>query len=771
MTSARLTRPSIGETTLVNSRSSSAARSAAATASTCAAASVGGARRGARAPRATSRSRSTAGRRGACSDAGAVARGRGLRQLGAQPVDLRLEGAVVELEQDLSLTHQAAFLERHARDQARDARPDADRLHGFEAAGELVPLGDVARDGRGRGHLRERWRGRLRSGRGCTRRARRPPAITAPARERDGSGRCESVKHCVNMPAACARGRSRPQSGRIAEAKVLRRQHGRIARPGQAGIGQKDDAAGRPPGRVAGAARSPHNRGHVRHPPTSPQPAALREALAPERRDRAADRGARGAARRSASAPSAWPRSRATPCSWRSTCWSRIPICAASSASSSSGWSTTPRRTPAACGCSTTTSGACDLWMANIGGETLHGRQRRLGVARSAAREHEPRTWRACEEGRTRDRRIRGRRRAAARGGARRSIAAAGVKSLLVAPLHLPPKTLGWIALSSVAGLGLRAALAAGADRRDGAAGDAGALLQPARRSQPARGAAPGGARRAQSHRARHPRHAGAGLRRDPHAVAGGAAHRRAEPAAGAGAQPRDRRRSGAHAPGRGAPLGRGAAAAVGRARRRRRRARAHGRSRAPHQRRARRAGGRRTAGVRGRRRARDRRHRPGSADQRRPPRARPPHRRPRRRRARRRVPACRWPTMAAASTGDCGRRRLRHDQHARAGRAHRRVADLRHRAARRHRGRARVAAGVVLDPASRPMPTADPRNGGGAERDAPGARARRRRSLAAAHRRRQHHQPGARSRGRRRGRQRPRCASRRSSPTVPTSC
>ena len=48
-------------------------------------------------------------------------------------------------------------------------------------------------------------------------------------------------------------------------------------------------------------------------------------------------------------------------------------------------------------------------------------------------------------------------------------------------------------------------------------------------------------------------------------------------------------------------------------------------------------------------RRARDRRHRAGGADQRHPPRARPPHRRSRRRRARRRVSACRLPTMAAA--------------------------------------------------------------------------------------------------------------------------
>ena len=143
------------------------------------------------------------------------------------------------------------------------------------------------------------------------------------------------------------------------------------------------------------------------------------------------------------------------------------------------------------------------------------------------------------------------------------SIARPACSTLLVAPLRLPPKTLGWIALSSVDGFRVRAPLAARAARRDGAAGDARALLQPARRAEPARGAAAGGARGAQPDRARHPRHAGAGLRRDPDAAAGGAARRRREPAAGGGAQPRDRGRSRAHAPDRGAPVGGRAAAAV----------------------------------------------------------------------------------------------------------------------------------------------------------------------------------------------------------------
>ena len=113
MTIARLTRPSIGETTRVNSRSSSAARSAAATASTWAVASAA-------APARRSRSSSdiafsVASRSARRSSEAARSRAAvGLRQLGAQPVDLRLERPVVELEQHLSLADEAAFLERHA---------------------------------------------------------------------------------------------------------------------------------------------------------------------------------------------------------------------------------------------------------------------------------------------------------------------------------------------------------------------------------------------------------------------------------------------------------------------------------------------------------------------------------------------------------------------------------------------------------------------------------------------------------------------------------
>ena len=299
-------------------------------------------------------------------------------------------------------------------------------------------------------------------------------------------------------------------------------------------------------------------------------------------------------------------------------------------------------------------SGTTDLWMANIGGETLTADS--AGWASlDLPRESMSRHLIACEEGRTEiveydgdDQRLPEAVRAFNR--------TAAVKSLLVAPLQLSPKTLGWIALSSVEDSECERRWRQALIDATAQAGHPRALLQPSRRSQPARGAPSGGARRAQSHRPRHPRHAGAGVRRDPDAAAGRAAGRRREPAAGADAQPRDGRRSRAHASHRGAPVGRRAAAAVRRARRRGRCARPHGRSRAPDQRRAGRAGDRRSPAVRGRRRARDHRHRPGGADQRHPPRARAAHRRAGRRGARRRLPPVgrrRWPRHDRRS-GQC---------------------------------------------------------------------------------------------------------------------
>ena len=220
---------------------------------------------------------------------------------------------------------------------------------------------------------------------------------------------------------------------------------------------------------------------------------------------------------------------------------------------------------------------------------------------------------------------------------------AAGVESLLVAPLRLPPRNARLDRARRACRIQTcERQLAARAARCHGAAGDAGAVLQPAGRAEPARGAAPGGARRAQPDRARHSRHAGAGIRRHPDAAAGGAARRRRRAC-------RRRRRAASRPP------------SISRARISSRRA---GRWRrcGPHVRRSDEDVptalermvdlAQRTSDVPvelaidelppfdRRRRARDHRHRAGSADQRRPPRARAPHRRARRRGARRRLPA-----------------------------------------------------------------------------------------------------------------------------------
>ena len=159
--------------------------------------------------------------------------------------------------------------------------------------------------------------------------------------------------------------------------------------------------------------------------------------------------------------------------------------------------------------------------------------------------------------------------------------------------------------------------------------------------------------------------------------------------------QHRHRGRSGADAHGRSAPLRRRAAAAASGSRGRRGGARADGRARAPRHRHSHRSVDRRAAGVLRRRRPRNPRHRPGSDHQRRAPRPRPPDRRPRRRRPHARLPPLGRRRRARHRQG-AARRRLRHDQHAGARRSHRRLADDRHRAAVRHRSRAGVGAGVV---------------------------------------------------------------------------
>ena len=192
------------------------------------------------------------------------------------------------------------------------------------------------------------------------------------------------------------RGERRPQSGRMPRRRSS--EGSRAASPVRGRSASAKRTTCGSPTRPSGLRRAIlHNRGHgdIRRHTTAGRASRSADARA---RDCATDRGARGAARGSAAQPSAWPRSSATPCSWRSTCWSRIPICADSSAPSSSGWSTIPRRTPAACGSLDDTSGTTDLWMANISGETL--------MADSAGwasldlpRESMSRHLAACEEG------------------------------------------------------------------------------------------------------------------------------------------------------------------------------------------------------------------------------------------------------------------------------------------------------------------------------------------------------------------------------------
>ena len=155
MTIARPTRPSIGDVTRVNSRSSSAARSAASTAATCAADSSR--ERGA-ALVLLVRHRVLAGEPAGALELRLRAANRRARsvQLGAQPIDFGLERTRVDLKERIAAPDDRAFLEAHGGDVPGHARTDGDRVHGFEPAGELVPLGDVLRSYFGDRHLRGR---------------------------------------------------------------------------------------------------------------------------------------------------------------------------------------------------------------------------------------------------------------------------------------------------------------------------------------------------------------------------------------------------------------------------------------------------------------------------------------------------------------------------------------------------------------------------------------------------------------------------------------
>ena len=116
--------------------------------------------------------------------------GFGLRQLGA--VRTRIDH-----EQQVAFVHDAAFGEVDALDVAGHARADFDALDRFEAAGELVPLGDVAlqRCGhRNLGELRGRRRRRFALAAGDT--CERSEAERGTQRnERDGRTTAKDTRH------------------------------------------------------------------------------------------------------------------------------------------------------------------------------------------------------------------------------------------------------------------------------------------------------------------------------------------------------------------------------------------------------------------------------------------------------------------------------------------------------------------------------------------------------------------------------------------------
>ncbi|MNN09783.1 hypothetical protein D3C81_1226810 [compost metagenome] len=86
--------------------------------------------------------------------------GASLRELRFQALDLGLERARVDLEQQVAFLHDGAFAEGHLVDVAGHARTQIDGFRRFQAAGELVPLIDRLLDDLGHADLRRR--GRLR---------------------------------------------------------------------------------------------------------------------------------------------------------------------------------------------------------------------------------------------------------------------------------------------------------------------------------------------------------------------------------------------------------------------------------------------------------------------------------------------------------------------------------------------------------------------------------------------------------------------------------
>ncbi len=73
---------------------------------------------------------------------GASLAGAGLLQLGFEALDLGLERSRIDLEQQITLFHQAAFIEGYAVDEAGHPWADIHRLRRLQAPGKFIPFID-----------------------------------------------------------------------------------------------------------------------------------------------------------------------------------------------------------------------------------------------------------------------------------------------------------------------------------------------------------------------------------------------------------------------------------------------------------------------------------------------------------------------------------------------------------------------------------------------------------------------------------------------------
>ena len=188
---ARPTRPAIGASTRVNSRFSSAARSAASTAVDLRR-RLGGDAGAAIALLARHRVLGRQPLGAALLGAGAIARRRRPARSSARSRSTSAWNGRVDLEQQSPWRDQAPSVNDTVEISPETRGRTATVLHGFEPAGELVPFGDVAGDGRGGGDLRQRRRrawSATPGARGDARRAGDQAAAESEQRRADGKRR------------------------------------------------------------------------------------------------------------------------------------------------------------------------------------------------------------------------------------------------------------------------------------------------------------------------------------------------------------------------------------------------------------------------------------------------------------------------------------------------------------------------------------------------------------------------------------------------------